>query len=233
MNILILILGIVIILVLAWYIYNRYFSGVNTLTTGQISLNTATPIAPIDVTKLTYPNATRYAYGVWIYVNSWNTNATKVIFSRNSDMIVYLDKMTGTLNCIISPTNNNPDVITQNSSNQSAVINITNNFPLQKWVYIVINIDNTIVDVYLDGKMVKSLQIAQVAPDTISPLYIGNGYDAIITYLQRWSYALDPQTVWNSYMNGNGSSLLSSINAYHGNLQIVQNNAIQGNYWIF
>ena len=233
MNILILILGIVIILVLAWYIYNRYFSGVNTLTTGQVSLNTATPITPVAVSQLTYPNATRYAYGVWIYVNSWNTNATKVIFSRNKDMIVYLDKMTGTLNCIISPTNNNPDAITQNGSNQSVVINITNNFPLQKWVYIVINIDNTIVDVYLDGKMVKSLQIAQVAPDTTSPLYLGNGYDAVVTYLQRWSYALDPQTVWNSYMNGNGSSLLSSINAYHGNLQIVQNNAVQGNYWVF
>ena len=233
MNILILILGIVIILVLAWYIYNRYFSGVNTLTTGQISLNTTTPITPVAVSSLTYPNSTRYAYGVWIYVNSWNSNATKVIFSRNNDMIVYLDKMTGTLNCIISPTQSNPDAITQNGNSKSAVINITNNFPLQKWVYIVVNIDNTILDVYLDGKMVKSLQIPQVAPDTTSPLYIGHGYDAVVTYLQRWSYPLDPQTVWNSYMNGNGSSLLASINAYHGNLQIVQNNSIQGNYWVF
>lgn len=233
MNILILILAVVIILVLAWYIYNRYFSGVNTLTTGQVSLNTGTQITPIQPAQLSYPNSTRYAYGVWIYVNSWNTNATKVIFSRNSDMIVYLDKVTGTLNCIVSPTGNNPDAITNNGTKQNAVINITNNFPLQKWVFIVVNIDNTIVDVYLDGKMVKSLQIPQVTPDTTSPLNIGNGYDAVITYLQRWSYPLDPQSVWNSYMNGNGSSLLSSINNYHGNLQLMQNNQVQGNYWVF
>lgn len=233
MNILILILGIVIILVLAWYIYNRFFSGIDTLTTGQISLNTTAPIAPISVSKLTYPNATRYAYGVWVYINSWNSNATKIIFSRKNDMIVYLDKMTGTLNCIMSPTGNNPDVITGNGNEQSAVINITNNFPLQKWVYIVVNVDNTIVDIYLDGKMVKSLQIKQVTPDITSDLYIGNGYDSILTYLQRWSYALDPQTVWNSYMNGNGSSMLSQVGAYHANLQISQNNTVQGNMWLF
>lgn len=233
MNILILILGIVIILVLAWYIYNRFFSGIDTLTTGQLSLNTNTPITPIPVAKLTYPNATRYAYGVWVYINSWNSNATKIIFSRKNDMILYLDKMTGTLNCIMSPTGNNPDVITSNGSEQSAIINITNNFPLQKWVYIVVNVDNTIVDIYLDGKMVKSLQIKQVTPDIASDLYIGNGYDSVLTYLQRWSYALDPQTVWNSYMNGNGSSMLSQMGAYHANVQISQNNVVQGNMWIF
>ena len=141
--------------------------------------------------------------------------------------------MTGTLNCIMSPTGNNPDVITSNGSEQSAIINITNNFPLQKWVYIVVNVDNTIVDIYLDGKMVKSLQIKQVTPDIASDLYIGNGYDSVLTYLQRWSYALDPQTVWNSYMNGNGSSMLSQMGAYHANVQISQNNVVQGNMWIF
>lgn len=233
MNILILILGIVIILVLAWYIYNRYFSGIDTLTSGQVVLNTNNPITPIAVSSLSFPNSTRHAYGVWIYVNSWSTNTTKVIISRLNDIILYLDKVTGTLNCIISPNYIDPDVVTKNSNNQSSIINITNNFPLQKWVYIVVNIDNTVVDVYLDGKMVKSLQIKQVAPDNSSPIYIGNGYDAVLTYLQRWSYALDPQTVWNSYMNGNGSSLLSQVNPYHASLQISKNNVVQNSYTIF
>jgi hypothetical protein len=42
---------------------------------------------------------------------------------------------------------------------------VTNNFPIQKWVHIGIVIDNKIMDVYLDGKMVKSVKLQ----DNISP----------------------------------------------------------------
>jgi hypothetical protein len=33
---------------------------------------------------------------------------------------------------------------------------ITDNFPLQKWVYIIISVDNQYVDAYLDGKLIQS-----------------------------------------------------------------------------
>ena len=42
----------------------------------------------------------------------------------------------------------------------SNTIEVVNNFPLQKWVYILISYDNNICDIYLDGKMVKSVQLS-------------------------------------------------------------------------
>ena len=38
------------------------------------------------------------------------------------------------------------------------IYDITNNFPLQKWTCILVSVDNKIIDVYLDGKLVKSIE---------------------------------------------------------------------------
>ncbi len=122
------------------------------------------------------------------------------------------------------------------ADSKSPIINVTDNFPLQKWVFIVVSVDNYIVDVYLDGKLVKSVQISQVNPDSTSNVYVGSGYDAYIANFQRWSYPLDPQTAWNSYMSGNGGSSLGSmlgVNNYHMNMNILKGDVEQGKITFF
>jgi hypothetical protein len=81
---------------------------------------------------------------------------------------------------------------------------ITNNFPIQKWVHVVISVDNTSIDWYIDGKLITSQQLPSVAYVTDS-YGIGFGvFDAYLTGFVRNDYPLDPQTVWNKYMAGNG-----------------------------
>ena len=108
----------------------------------------------------------------------------------------------------------------------STKINITNNFPLQKWVYLVISIDNTVADCYLDGKLIKSVKITQVAPDKTADVKFGLGVDAYIAQFQRWTNPLDPQSVWKAYAAGSGSSLAGTDSNYNVALSVLKDNVI-------
>jgi hypothetical protein len=50
---------------------------------------------------------------------------------------------------------------------------VTQNFPLQKWVYIITSLDNQFLDVYLDGKLVKSARLSDVT-GSVFPVVPGN-----------------------------------------------------------
>lgn len=236
MNTLYLVLGVIVFIILAYFIYSYWFSGVNTLASGQINLNTTKPPSqsPILATSLTKPSSTLYTYGLWVYVNSWDTTKPKVIFSRYNDIVLYLDKTSAVLNCIISPTySTKPSadalidmLTTATTPTNPQTINITNNFPIQTWVYVTVVISNQKVDFYLNGKMVKTLTINQVATDATSNIYLGYNFDAMINQFQRWSVALDPQTVYNNYISSSSAVSSSSLTGgYHATVQITQNNA--------
>jgi len=242
MNPLYIVIGIVVFIIIAYFVYTTWFSGVNNLSGGQVNLNVTTPPPPILANTLTNPNSTRYSYGIWVYVTSWDNTTYKTIFSRYNDIVVYLDKTSSVLKCVISPhlaSAPSPDAsINLNNSTYTGMDNssfiITNNFPLQKWVYISIVINNQIIDMYLDGKMVKSLNIAQVQPDGTSNIYYGNGFDAVVSGFQRWSYPLDPQSVYNYYLSGSSAIGASSMTGgYHASISISKNNAPSSSYKIF
>ena len=134
-------------------------------------------------------------------------------------------------------------------------VTITDNFPLQKWTFILVSVDGQFVDCYLDGKLVVSnrlyLKIGStntfnypaVPPDTTgstaqvgstgSAITLGNasgGFDAYIAKFNRWTSALDPQSVWNAYMEGNGQTTSNPISGYGVNLSILKNNIQQSTY---
>ena len=164
--------------------------------------------------KVANPQATRYAYGIWVYVNTWNSNIYHTVFSRANNMVVYLDKTTPTLICKVTMSDGTTQSLT-----------ITDNFPLQKWVFVTVSIDNTIADIYLDGKLVKSVQIAQVNPDDSSNVIFGKEYkyDIYIADLKRYTEVQDPQSVWNTYMKGNGGSVVNKVgSSYAVNLSILK-----------
>ena len=239
MNPLYIILGIIVFMIIAYFVYSKWFSGVNNLSSGQVNLNVKTAPNPILANTLTNPNATRYSYGIWVYVNSWNTNIFKTIFSRYKDIVIYLDKTASVLKCVVSPTLSTAPstdaVIDLNSSTYASLdsnsIMITNNFPLQKWVYITVVLDNQTIDMYLDGKMVKSLSITQVQPDATSNIYYGYNYDAVVNGFQRWSMTLDPQSVYNYYLSGASSISSGSLTGgYSASVSVTKNGTPTSSY---
>ena len=103
MNYIIVALSVIIIVILFYVAFKSYFS--KTTLMQQTSLaDTAKPVPDVIATNLQKPNATRYAYGVWIYVNTLNASTSKsVIFSRDKDIAVYLDQSTSTLYAVLNP----------------------------------------------------------------------------------------------------------------------------------
>jgi hypothetical protein len=167
MNTVVIILGIIIVFLV--YILFKYFT--NTAKNLQAQANLNYQVAGMKVNN---PQATRYAYGVWLYVNTWNSNIYHVVFSRDNNIVLYLDKSTPTLICKMTMSDN---------TTQSLII--TNNFPLQKWVNIVISVDNQFVDAYLDGKLIQSKRfystastgtavMPKIPPDENTLIFVGN-----------------------------------------------------------
>lgn len=214
---------IVVILVLIYVLY-AYFTDSATELIQTANLSIAIP----PITKITSPKNTRYGHSVWLYVNTWDNNANKTILSRDNHFRLYLDKSSPILKL---------DVHMNDGSDETMVI--TNNFPLQKWVNILVSMDNQFADAYIDGKLVRSQRFyKQVdnlsgvspipSPDKEVALYLGNKeastFDAYATLLKRWTEPVDPKTAWDNYMKGNGSSkMASALNDIGIDLSILQN----------
>jgi len=224
MNITLIILGIVLI-VLLYALYQYYYATTATLvTTADLNI-TNPPIAPVA-----NASSVRYAYGLWIYVHSWNNTQSKTIFSRDGNMSLLLDTTTLKLSCSIYMSDGN-----------YAGISITDNFPLQKWVYVILSVDNQFLDIYLDGKLVKSTRLYKPStsssgpimpatpPGDATPVILGKPnfkFDAQIAKFQKFAAPVDPQTAWSNYVSGSGvSTSLMSANNYNAKLSILKNNA--------
>ncbi len=202
---------IIAIIILLLYVLWRYFSNLGTKLAANTNLNTlnATPIKVTDT-------SVQYAYGVWIYVNSWaagtKDSPKKTIFSRsntqsntrdiygNYTTLLYLDPVSPTLYLDLA----------QSGATKAEPIVMTTNFPVQRWCYVTFSANNQYVDCYIDGKLVKSVHLNKplTVPRTTDNVYVGSlqtTSDIYINQLYHWANPLTPQQVWSNYLSGNGN----------------------------
>ena len=227
MNVTVIILGIVVVFLL--FILYEYFTSKSTAIARETSLLTASTSVPVT----TNPSATRYALGIWIYVNSWSMNSNqKVIYILPGKITLYLDPSSPTLNASIG-----------SASGPSTIIAVTQNFPIQKWTYVTISVDNTFIDCYINGKLLKSAKLTglQSSPTELKPtIYLGGngspymGNDITIASFYRWTNPLLPTDVWATYMKGNGQNALTSMFSNYGlDISLLKNNVTASTYTVF
>jgi len=208
------ILGIVIT-ILIYVLYKFFRNDTGAILTKTSNLNTTNEkTSAITSSSISSGERPIYSYGLWLYVNTWSTNA-KTIFRRQNkpttgdssydDIKLYLDTTTPTLKC---------DFYTDNTLSPETV-NITTNFPIQKWVHIIVSVDNKIVDTYLDGKLITSQQLNGTPYVSAGDIYLGK-FDAYMANFQNWNSAMDPQTAWKTYMSGNGGNAISKMFKSYG-----------------
>jgi hypothetical protein len=183
---------IFIIIVLLYSLY--YFSKSSTNIKGTLyNLNNSNTSISSDA--LPNSSTNRFSYGAWVYVNTWNKNSNKLIYFSGASTNPIVSLTLGTTT---------PDLKAVVEGNPS--IAITNNFPIQKWVHIVISVDSNVADCYLDGKLVVSRQLATVQPIPATYSINFGTFDAYLTGLEYIPKPLNPQEVWYKYMAGNGYS---------------------------
>ena len=241
MNYTIIILGVVVIILL--YVLYKYFSTNASVISPLASLKLANVALPMPSTA----GSANYSYNVWVFVNTWDTTSLKPIFSRiggtgsnimsataptkaNSDpqIALYLNQLTPTLYCFIKAS----------TTSDSQIIPITSNFPIQSWVYVTISVQGQYVDLYLQGKLVKSIQLAGAAkvPSPDATVQLGTntaGPDINVAGFVYYPNALTPQQVWSNYLAGNGQNTLGTFSTYGVNVDLTSNGKSQSTFKLF
>lgn len=231
---LLILLFIIIALVVFYYIYKGL------TTSGAItSLADAKISQTIDPSKLVNNSGTNnYTYSIWMYVDNWNYRygEPKVIFGRNDSSAqgdsnpspsVVLGAMQNdvTISVTTYPTSSGGSPLVHNC--------VIKNVPLQKWTCLLISLYGRSLDVYLDGKLVRTCVLPGVAkvnsraPVEITPDGGFEGYTAKFMYFDG---PTNPQEAWNIYKRGFSSRgpLGNLFNKYKIKVAFMEDNVEQG-----
>lgn len=206
MNYTLIILGIILILVL--YVLYRFMVDRQTMVSSKVYLGDKPANQKFDT--LANPSSARYSYNLWIYANELKSGEENPIFKIDTHNVVLKITDTGNLMCDIS---GNPS------------ITITPNYPMQRWVCVSISVDNNVVDMYLDGKLVKSQTMTVPKTNKDSTIKFGGG-DIYIAEFERLATPIDPQTAWDRYMAGNGGSYISNMFSSYGATMILSKDQV-------
>jgi len=122
----------------------------------------------------------------------------------------------GTSNIFNTRSNASPAVNTAGTSaalNRGIDTTIIQNIPVQQWCNVIVTINGSTVDVYLNGKLVQTTILPSYAAVSNDPLYVTpmGGFQGWVSYLQYWPKPIDPQTAWNIYSAGYGASSLANL----------------------
>jgi hypothetical protein len=169
-----------------------------------------------------------FAYSVWFYINDWNYRygEPKVIFGRmdstsSSSSSGDVSGISGKGPCPVvhlGETENNLVVslacFPSGSSESDKVVPIihrcqVSNVPIQRWVNVTLSVYGRTLDVYLDGKLVKTCLLPGVAKiNNSSNIYVtpNGGFDGYTSKLRYFPNPMNPQDAWNLYSKGYGGS---------------------------
>ena len=232
LTIVITIIVLVLIIMLIRYIFNDQ----NTLQNLQNGQTASTIDATSLATNGSSVPASNFAYSIWFYVNDWNYRygEPKVIFGRmgaTSNSTTQTSSVPGvngldpcpavvlgaiennlaiTLGCYPGV---NEEPTTPGGNTVTHTCGVAN-IPIQKWVNLVLSVYGRTMDIYIDGKLVRTCVLPGVAKiDTNAPIYVtpNGGFSGWTAKFQYWSDSCDPQKAWNIYEAGYGASMLSSI----------------------
>lgn len=228
------VIGIMVFIIVLYFLYKLFSkSGTSLVSTQQ----DATIMTTIPASSLSTSDTQNYTYSVWIYIDNWNYRygETKKILSRIDGELhpSPLIELGAFSNDIITRVNCYPD----SSADQNEPIDqihhtVIRNVPLQAWVNYLVSLNNRTLDVYLDGKLVKTsvlpgvAKIATSVPVLITP---EGGFSGFIANVKYWPNATNPSQAWNIYRGGYGGSMFGNLfNKYRLKIAFLNDNQETG-----
>jgi hypothetical protein len=243
---------IVLIIMLAKY----FLSDKNTLSSVQNAQNSATISASSLATNSSGAPDSNFAYSVWFYVNDWNYRygEPKVVFGRmgsSSDSSEgSISGVSGLDPCpsvVLGAIENNlivslgcyPGVNEQPTTpgGKTVVHNcMVSNIPIQRWVNLILSVYGRTMDLYIDGKLVRTCLLPGIANiNNNANIYVTpkGGFNGWTSNLQYYSNSLNPQEAWNIYTKGYGGGLLSNLfGSYQVEIALIENGTTQSSVTI-
>jgi hypothetical protein len=229
-NILLLVFIIVLLYILVVYLTKDK----NTLS-GMMDGKTMQTITPDSLdTDGTTASTSNFTYSIWFFIDDWNYKygEPKILYGRMSNdgqalnpcPLVVLGALENNL-IITLQVFPGADNVTDISGNSVVhTCNVTN-VPLQKWVNLLISTYGRSLDVYIDGKLVRTCVLPGVAKvDTSTNVYVTprGGFSGWTSLFQYWPNSTDPQTAWNIYKKGYGGSLFGNLGKYSVKVSLME-----------
>jgi hypothetical protein len=230
---------IIVIIVLLIILFRYIAKSGNTLS----SLTDAKTMITIKSSDMDNSNTTastsNFCYSIWFYIDDWNYRygEPKVIFGRMSGFQEPCPSV------VLGATQNNliisqevypgTDVAPIDDSSSSAVVHTCNvaNVPLQKWVNLIVSAYGRSMDIYIDGKLVRTCVlpgVSKVDPDAnvfVTPM---GGFSGYTSTFQYWGDSCDPQKAWNIYKKGYGGSWLGFLGKYTIKVSLMEGDTEDG-----
>ena len=220
-----LILGVVIVVIILYLIWTYFFTSIKVL----MSFQNAGNLNCISGKEVSQSGMNNYSFSTWVYISDWSGNyglqkniisIRKPGFGGSPTLFqLYLDSTRNDLHIFVKDVRTR--VISENTRSTCSVTN----FPVQAWVNISISVYNRAVDVYIDGKLVRTCPLMNVAEPIGegSTIFIGGsgssgssnsctgggdlvgftGYIASVVYNPD---IISPQDAWNTYARGYSNS---------------------------
>lgn len=226
-NIILFILIIVIVYVL-YYLLKPKSSIVNQTYLGN-------GLLPVPITQLTNYRSNNYFYEIWIYANSVNkaqtsTTSSTTSSAANTNPFGNVFYVTDSISLDIY-NNTSLNVNIKNSSSSYNTYVVTNEFALQKWQQVIISVNNYLMDLYLNGKLVKSIELTNLnainIPTQNANIVFGKS-DVYIAKFNRLTSGMNTGEAWKRYMEGNAGLI-----PVHANLTLHSNNTSISRYDLF
>lgn len=176
-----------------------------------------------------------FAISTFFYVNDWTENVTedKPLLRLNDNNAA----PSNTQSCIsvdLQEMINNIKITINNKSEDKEIITIPN-FPIQKWVCVTVSVYGSTLDVYLDGKLVKTHILKSYVPCSFNTLHFG-GEPAFDGYLNLGKYipnAVNPEQAYNLYMEGAQFNVLGNFfEDYKLKVSILENDNEEASFTI-
>lgn len=215
------ILWMILLFIVMLYLISWLFTKSKTLSSYSVASDSKT----FASTDLTDPASLNYSYSVWIYVSAWDTGVVKNVFRRNvgttTDPVyspkVYLDSQDNKLKVDIQYKSG-----TTQGTNTTSIMNI----PIQTWTNIIVSLNSKVLDVYVNGKLMKTsiipgdpVSLKEGAVD-LTPSQSFTGYTSRFIYNAN---PMGPEDAWNVHKSGPGGNVLMSfLNQYKLKLSFIK-----------
>ncbi len=240
-NIILFIIIIILLIIVIRYITND----VNTLSS-LMSGQTMKKIEPNELDSSSNSgNTSNFTYSIWFFIDDWNYRygESKVIFGR---MTTGSGKKEPCPSVTLGPLQNNivvslavyPGLDEEPEDGTNYIIHNCgiSNVPIQRWCNLLISVYGRTLDIYLDGKLVRTCVLPGVAKiDSSAPIYVTpiGGFSGWTSKFQYWTDSSNPQKAWDIYASGYGGSLLGSIfGKYTVKMSIMEGDAEDSSFTI-
>ena len=213
-----------VIIIVLLYVLIGYISKDATTLSGITSAQTMQKIEATSLASSSSSGGTsNFSYSIWFFIDDWNYRygEPKVIFGR---MTTGQSDKEPCPSVVLGPVQNNiivslavyPGLDEQPEDGSNFIVHncAIANVPIQRWTNLFVSVYGRALDIYLDGKLVRTCVLPGVSKiDANAPVYVTpmGGFSGWTARFQYWPESSDPQKAWNVYKAGYGASFLGNL----------------------